>query len=129
MISTYQGVPCARAGHTERYVSTGACVVCMKADAKKWNAENTEKKKAYDKKYFDEHPGLKAYYQALRHKRIKIQTPLCVSMDAIKAFYLATPKGYEVDHIYPISKGGFHMLSNFQYLTAHENRMKGSQIL
>ncbi len=42
----------------------------------------------------------------------------------IKEFYIKCPKGYHVDHIIPISKGGEHMLSNLQYLTASDNLQK-----
>ena len=40
----------------------------------------------------------------------------------IKEFYDDCPIGYEVDHIYPVSKGGHHRISNLQYLTITENR-------
>lgn len=38
--------------------------------------------------------------------------------------YLNCPKGYEVDHIIPISRGGKHHPDNLQYLTISENRKK-----
>lgn len=47
----------------------------------------------------------------------------------IKEFYAKCPEGYEVDHIYPISKGGWHVLSNLQYLPMSENRSKGNKIV
>tara|TARA_S200002703_G_scaffold56154_2_gene48757 strand:- start:43 stop:591 length:549 start_codon:yes stop_codon:yes gene_type:complete len=43
--------------------------------------------------------------------------------------YLNCPKGYEVDHIIPISKGGKHHPDNLQYLTIEENRRKANKIL
>mgnify|MGYP001575822740 CR=1 FL=1 len=48
---------------------------------------------------------------------------------AIILFYANRPKGYEVDHIYPLVHGGLHCLSNLQYLPAKENRGKSSKIL
>ena len=141
---TYQGNPCKKAGHTERYVSSRNCVVCKavrdkeyfaeniekcKADRKKWKAENPEKHTAYSRKHQINNPKLYAYNTSLRRARIKKATPKCVCLKAIKLYYLACPDGYEVDHIYPVSKGGLHMLSNFQYLTAHDNRVKGAKIL
>jgi len=47
---------------------------------------------------------------------------------AIGRFYKNCPKGYEVDHIYPIAKGGKHTISNLQYLTAEENKRKGAKL-
>ena len=45
-------------------------------------------------------------------------------MRLIKYFYRNCPKGYEVDHIIPISNGGTHTLSNLQYLKPRQNRKK-----
>ena len=56
------------------------------------------------------------------------QTPADADRIAIKEFYANCPKGYDVDHIIPISKGGLHTLSNLQYLTASENRSKGNKL-
>ena len=44
----------------------------------------------------------------------------------ISRFYSKCPKGYEVDHIKPIAKGGLHRINNLQYLTRKENRRKGA---
>lgn len=46
----------------------------------------------------------------------------------IGRFYKNCPKGYEVDHIHPISKGGKHTLSNLQYLTRIENLRKKDKL-
>lgn len=59
----------------------------------------------------------------------KNQTPVNVNIKFLQEFYLNCPKGYEVDHIVPISKGGLHCLENLQYLTIHENRKKSNKIL
>jgi 5-methylcytosine-specific restriction endonuclease McrA len=48
-------------------------------------------------------------------------------MRLIKYFYRNCPKGYEVDHIIPISKGGTHTLSNLQYLKPRQNRRKAGR--
>ena len=47
--------------------------------------------------------------------------------DAITEFYKNCPKGYHVDHIFPLSGkliSGFHCLSNLQYLPATDNLRK-----
>lgn len=46
----------------------------------------------------------------------------------ISEIYLNCPKGYEVDHVIPISKGGKHHPNNLQYLTMHENRKKYNHV-
>jgi len=58
----------------------------------------------------------------------KQQTPADADMEVIKQIYLDCPKGYEVDHIIPISKGGLHHQDNLQYLTISENRRKGNRM-
>lgn len=59
----------------------------------------------------------------------KNQTPPDIDIKAIQEFYLNCPKGYEVDHRIPISKGGMHSLENLQYLTISENRKKSNKLL
>jgi len=59
----------------------------------------------------------------------KYQTPIDEDLSSIKLFYQNCPKGYEVDHIIPISKGGLHSLKNLQYLTISENRKKSNKIV
>jgi 5-methylcytosine-specific restriction endonuclease McrA len=61
--------------------------------------------------------------------RKKYQTPIGEDIQAIRQYYINCPKGYEVDHIIPISKGGSHSLDNLQYLTKEENRRKSNKIL
>ena len=59
---TFQGKPCKRGGHTERYIKSRRCVVCTNIDNKKWRAENPEKKKAGNKKWNSENPEKKKSY-------------------------------------------------------------------
>ena len=47
--------------------------------------------------------------------------------DLIFKIYKNCPKGYEVDHIIPLSKGGKHHEDNLQYLEARENKRKGNR--
>jgi len=68
---------------------------------------------------------------ATAHYRCKIrnQTPAWADSQAIKDFYNNCPKGYEVDHIIPVSKGGLHSMENLQYLPMSENRRKNNKII
>ena len=148
MTETYHGKPCRKYGHTERYVKSGQCVVCavtrsnkerienpekhkalQKKFQKKWRDKNLEKVKTYNKKYKKENRGLYNHHQALRRARIKQQTPPWANLDKIKEIFINCPKGYEVDHIHPLSKGGLHVDYNLQHLSISENRRKHNTIL
>jgi|TARA_Y100000310_G_C20164300_1_gene570642 hypothetical protein len=140
---TYQGTPCRKYGHTERYKSNGACVVCISIRTNKWQIENKTKLKAnnrkwqiknrnkfceYQKEYYYKHPKLYLHYNANRRARLKRQTPPWVDLEKIKEIYLNCPEGYEVDHIHPIDKGGLHIHYNLQYLPMSENRKKSNKL-
>jgi hypothetical protein len=60
---------------------------------------------------------------------LKNQTPEDANMEKIKEIYANCPKGYEVDHVIPINKGGLHHQDNLQYLTIEENRRKRDKVL
>ena len=49
--------------------------------------------------------------------------------EKIKSFYKNCPTGYEVDHIVPLSLGGWHHEDNLQYLTIIENRTKSNRYI
>lgn len=83
---------------------------------------------------YDEETRIKVTKQQRRiHKanyraRLVAQIPPDADLKAIAEFYRNCPKGYEVDHIIPISKGGLHTLENLQYLTKSENCSKGAKL-
>ena len=81
-----------------------------------------------EEKYFYVRAKKNEAWQRYMAKR-KNQTPANVDVKALQEFYLNCPKGYEVDHIIPISKGGLHSLENLQYLTISENRKKSNKLL
>lgn len=93
----------------------------------------------YSQEKFDEHMQfLKENWRiigrrnnSLRNKRVKQGSIGLTEAEKkeIQEFYINCPEGYEVDHIYPLSKGGKHHMSNLQYLPISENRRKGSKIL
>jgi len=98
----------------------------------------TESKK-YDSKYCSYSCSQRSRYLGEEHKqkirneiaarrraRIKNQTPKLSGDEKkkLQEYYLNCPKGYEVDHIVPLSKGGLHHPNNLQILTKTENRKK-----
>lgn len=64
---------------------------------------------------------------ARRRARIRNQSPELNNEEQqrMKNYYLKCPKGYEVDHIIPLAKGGLHHPDNLQILSMSENRKKG----
>lgn len=99
----------------------------------KWQRENPEKQQQCIKRYGKTDKGKysNSKSRAIRSKYFEVA---CndLSWDEkilIGRFYKNCPKGYEVDHIIPVSKGGKHRLSNLQYLTMKENRKKSNKIL
>lgn len=56
--------------------------------------------------------------------------PKWQDLNELRDFYLNTPEGYEVDHIIPLNNPsvcGLHCLTNLQYLTVKENRVKSNK--
>lgn len=72
----------------------------------------------------------KIHRAMLRNRNLEVQfnTLSLTEQEAVLNFYINCPKGYHVDHIYPYSRGGLHCLSNLQYLPAHDNHVKSSEI-
>jgi 5-methylcytosine-specific restriction endonuclease McrA len=98
----------------------------------KWNKENPEKLKESQIKYNETDKGRYANSKKGYNRRKKFKEA-CEDLswhekELIGRFYKNCPKGYEVDHIIPVSKGGKHILSNLQYLTANENRQKSAKL-
>lgn len=63
-------------------------------------------------------------YQA----RLYGQTPDDADRNLIKKIYESCPDGHEVDHVIPISRGGYHHQDNLQYLPWLDNRRKGNKL-
>ncbi|NDB61926.1 HNH endonuclease [bacterium] len=118
-VPKYEKVPCQHCGtlvsHNKKYCS----ITCSSTSRTKYTpkeAEQVRKNRTRE---------ASAAYRA----KLRNQTPPDADRKAIAEFYANCQKGYEVDHIIPISKGGLHTLSNLQYLTITENRKKGSKMV
>lgn len=110
------------------------CKECDGKEHKKYREENKEKikessLKAYKKKK-KEDPTYYKRKNALARKRLKERIPNWVNEEElwmIQCFYADCPEGYHVDHIIPLNGvivSGLHILSNLQYLSAHDNAVK-----
>ncbi len=63
-----------------------------------------------------------------RRKDVKDRTPLWVNPNDFLPIYAACPKGFHVDHIIPLSKGGWHMMFNAQITHPPCNLRKGDRV-
>lgn len=97
----------------------------------KWNDENRTLLRECQKNYRDTEKGRYASSKRNATRSNKFKSS-CEDLSweekkLIGKFYKNCPEGYEVDHIIPVCKGGKHRLSNLQYLTKEENRLKGGK--
>lgn len=95
---------------------------------KRWRTKNPESFRESKKKYGSTDKGKYALTKRDFNRRTNYKEA-CEGLTfdekiLIGRFYKNCPKGYEVDHIIPVSRGGKHTLSNLQYLTREENRRK-----
>jgi len=91
-----------------------------------------EKYKGFRKAYEISEKGQRTSKRrnAIRQRRFRelVKDHTHEQLEEIRDFYCRCPKGYHVDHIIPISKGGTHTLDNLQYLSATENFQKGAKL-
>ena len=97
-----------------------------------WRNNNLEKSKGYQRKYRKTHA--KSLLAKCRNEQLaKLNaTPRWSDLEKIKKIYINCPKGYHVDHIYPIQSEvvcGLHVSWNLQYLTSEENLRKGNSVI
>ncbi len=109
---------------------------CKGKPGKKHTEESKEKISKGLKEFFFKHPELikteeqkaaknaadVAEYRARKRKA----TPPDADLELIKKIYESCPKGYHVDHILAIARGGLHHQDNLQYLPGSENCRKSA---
>jgi HNH endonuclease len=65
---------------------------------------------------------------AKRRSKVLNATPLDSDLEMVEKIYINCPKGYHVDHIVPLSKGGKHHEDNLCYLSAKDNLFKSNKL-
>lgn len=78
---------------------------------------------------YDKDELIRLNREAVHRSRAKKKGLLPKNADLwlIRQIYLATPDGYEVDHVKPFASGGLHHEDNLQYMLADDNRSKGQK--
>jgi len=106
---------------------------------KRWRIENPDKAKIKDRKSYEKQYSKKPHYFAEKARRRQIKSqkfPMCaIEKLMCRNYYLMarelteqTGVNHEVDHIWPIARGGPHLPWNLQVLTQEENRKKRDKI-
>jgi len=145
--------PCKRCGCTEKVpitrihpitkenYRTTRCKACAQSYSKKhydakgakqhaqWQRDNAEHLREYQRNYYKNKYRVRnaLHQKTLKQAMLKTED----NIKRIKEFYANTPKGMEVDHIYPL-KGktcsGLHVWWNLQYLPPSDNRSKSNKV-
>lgn len=100
--------------HSNKGMATGVQCMC-KSCTSRYRRENVDT----------------TYYNAKRRAEEKQAIPPWANLNKIKEIYDNCPKGYHVDHIFPLNGDnccGLHVENNLQYLTAEDNMKKGNKM-
>lgn len=103
------------------------CNSCRKISNADWYNKNTE----YHENYLINNRASFNANNAKRRALILQRTVKWANLEEIKEFYKNCPKGYHVDHYYPLQGKivcGLHVLENLQYITAEENMSKSNKM-
>ena len=103
------------------------CNICRRSTNKKWYDNN----KDYHEQYLVDNKSDYVARNAKRRALILQRTVKWANLEEIKKFYNNCPKGFHVDHYYPLQGEtvcGLHVIENLQYLTAKDNLSKGNKM-
>jgi len=112
------------------------CYACIKANRnlkKEYHAkhqgpgsEYAERQAKLKREYRQTIKG-KAIYKSSNARRKQLIKQI-IEPKLVAKIYQYCPKGYQVDHIMPLSKGGMHEPHNLQYLPSQINNKKHSNV-
>lgn len=107
----------------------------LKAKHKEYRLKNKEKRNEYNRLYNKLYPEKSAEKTSKRRALLKNAVHADSNKQIIDHFYKMSVRltnclgiKFHVDHIIPISKGGFHHESNLQVIPASLNLLKSSKI-
>lgn len=104
------------------------CKSCLKDAREHTSSARKEKARIYRQR--PEVKKQRSFHQRTRQASKLKRTPEWADMKKIEDIYHKCPKGYEVDHIFPLQGklvSGLHVPENLQYLTKEENRKKSNK--
>lgn len=91
---------------------------------KAWRVDNPEKMQQAREKW----SAPRGYFAEARANSRAIAFGCAViDRELTREFYNKCPKGMEVDHVKPLSRMGDHAVSNLQYISQHDNRVKANK--
>lgn len=93
----------------------------------RWSEKNAARKRAVNRAHYEANKERWRAYGAARKAAKLCATPKWAELESIRAFYMAAPDGFDVDHIIPLQGKtvcGLHCLANLQYLKRRDNQSK-----
>lgn len=95
----------------------------------RWYSDNRERVLENQKEYNINNRHIQNAASAKRRAKKALQTPESACLTTISTIYKNCPKGYHVDHIKPLARGGAHHQDNLCYLPAAFNISKSDKLL
>jgi len=108
-------------------VASTTCIKCGEPREKGKGSSGDLCAPCYQVEYYKKNLKAERARRNARRRYLEKITPAWADREAIRQFYAACPKGFEVDHMIPVKNKlvcGLHVLNNLQYLSSHDNKLK-----